>query len=506
MKWNRMSVFALVIATLISFVPNFQTAASSPSFFNDTAGNWAQYYIDQLHANCNVMGYLDAQRNPLHLFKPDNSISRAELVQLLTQCENNEEMAPSTGFDPFIDVHSNDWFAPAVAVAKTKGWISGYADGSFRPLVNINRAEALKIMLLSHFSDSQITGGNANFPDLNKTAWYMKYIDFAVFKNYVSGYSNGLFGPGNHLTRAESAKIISKLLGWPEPPAPLQPVSNGSSPMIGSCTIFPSDNPWNQDISSTPVDPNSNNYIAFIQAHGGQKVHPDFGSNLSYGIPYVIVPGAQTKVPINITDYPAESDPGPYPIPLNAPIESGGDQHVLAVDKDNCMLYELFGASVTGGGFNASSAAKFDLKSNALRPKGWTSADAAGLPIYPGLAKYDEVAAGVINHALRFTLSTTQKAYIHPAVHQAGSTTDQNAPPMGLRLRLKSGFDLSPYHGESLVILQALKKYGMILADNGSNWYISGSTDSRWNDDDLNQLKNISGTAFEVVQSGTIIK
>ncbi len=494
---SRKFLIAVIILSLTGTIFNLKTLAAEPAFFSDTSGHWAQFYIEQLHNSCNVLGYLDSNGNPLHLYKPNNSISRAELVQLLMQCHKLQPTQLTA--DPFIDVKVGQWYAAAISVAKEKGWISGYSDGSFMPINNVKRVEALKIILLSKFSDNQISGGNATFPDLDKNAWYMKYVNFSVLKNYVSGYSNGLFGPSNNLTRAEAAKIISKIMDWPQPPVP-------TSPIIGACTIFPSDNAWNRDVSQDPIDPNSNNYISFIQAHGGQKVHPDFGSNLSYGIPYVIVPGSQAKVPINITAYSSESDPGPYPIPLNAPIEAGGDGHILSVDKDNCILYELYGATRTGSGFNALSAAKFDLKSNALRPEGWTSADAAGLPIYPGLVKYDEVAAGAINHALRFTLNTTQKAHIHPATHDAGSTTDPNAPPMGLRLRLKASFDLSPYHGESLVILQALKKYGMILADNGSNWYISGSRDARWNDDDLNQLKSIPGTAFEVVKSGTIIK
>lgn len=271
-----------------------------------------------------------------------------------------------------------------------------------------------------------------------------------------------------------------------------------------ACTIFPADNPWNQDISALPVDPNSANYIASIN-RTKQFLHPDFGSDPTYGIPYIVVSGDQQKLPVTFTDSPDESDPGPYPIPLDAPIESGGDAHVIALDKDNCILYELYDAQPENDGWTAGSGAVFDLRSNKLRPDHWTSADAAGLPIYAGLVRYDEVQTGVINHALRFTVQNTQQGFIHPATHSASDSTNRNLPPMGLRLRLKASFNFSKFHGDSLVILTALKKYGMFVADNGSSWYISGSTDTRWDDDDLHQLTTVPGSAFEVVQTGEII-
>jgi hypothetical protein len=275
---------------------------------------------------------------------------------------------------------------------------------------------------------------------------------------------------------------------------------NGS---LGSCTVFPADNPWNQDVSGLPVDSKSSSYLSGIAGLGGnQKLHADFGGDGAYGIPYITVPGSQAKVPVDFTDYGDESDPGPYPIPLAAPIEDGSDAHVLAVDRDRCKLYELFAASPGSGRWSAASGAVFDLTSNALRPDGWTSADAAGLPIFPGLVRYDEVASGHIDHALRFTVSKTQRAYLHPATHWASSSTDASLPPMGLRLRLKASFDVSGYTGEARIVLNALKKYGMIVADNGSNWFISGAVDTRWNDDDLNQLKTVPGSAFEVVNTG----
>jgi hypothetical protein len=285
-----------------------------------------------------------------------------------------------------------------------------------------------------------------------------------------------------------------------QPPAGGTWAENGP---LGSCRVFPADNAWNRDVSSLPVDPNSAHYLASIAAVGGnQKLHADFGGGGAYGIPYITVPGTQPKVPVDFLAYADESDPGPYPIPLAAPVEGGSDRHVLAVDRDHCKLYELFGAATGTSRWSADSGAVFDLTSNALRPEGWTSADAAGLPIFPGLVRYDEVASGHIDHALRFTISKSQRAYLHPATHWASSSTDANLPPMGLRLRLKASFNVSSYTGEARVVLDALKKYGMIVADNGSNWFISGAADTRWNDDDLNQLKTVPGNAFETVDTG----
>jgi len=274
-----------------------------------------------------------------------------------------------------------------------------------------------------------------------------------------------------------------------------------------SCPIFPASNPLNRDISHAPRDPNSASYIAAIGAQ--LHLHADFGRNPAYGIPYTIVGARQPKVPIHFTAYGSESDPGPYPIPPGAPVEGAGeagDRHVLVLQEGACKLYELYNARRSGAGWDADSGAVFNLRSNALRPNGWTSADAAGLPIMPLLVRYEDVRAGRIDHALRVTVPRTQAGYIHPATHLASSSTDPSLPPMGLRLRLSPGFDLSPYHGQALVILRALKRYGLIVADNGSSWYITGAPDPRWNDEDLDQLKRVPGSAFEAVRSGPILR
>jgi hypothetical protein len=248
--------------------------------------------------------------------------------------------------------------------------------------------------------------------------------------------------------------------------------------------------------------------IAYIDAHGGDHLHPDFGSPRPYGFPYSLVGAHQRMLPINYTAYGDESDRGPFPIPANAPVEGGqssdGDRHVLVVDRGNCVLYELYRGFFKGGAnphWNADSGARWNLRSAAGRPDSWTSADAAGLPIFPGLARYPEAAAGEVGHAIRVTFESTRNAWVHPASHCAGDTSDPNAPAMGTRLRLKAGYGLGGFSGPARAVAVALKRYGMIVADNGSNWYISGSSDRRWDDQNLDQLKRIPGSAFQVVRS-----
>jgi hypothetical protein len=283
-------------------------------------------------------------------------------------------------------------------------------------------------------------------------------------------------------------------------------VGSAPPPREGSCPIFPAGNALNRDISRAPLDPDSASYIGAIGA--GLHLHADFGTNPSYGIPYTVVARHQPKVPIRFSEFGAESDPGPYPIPPGARVEGAGEQgdrHVLVLQTGSCRLYELYAARRLGRGWEAGSGAVFNLRSNALRPAGWTSADAAGLPILPLLVRYPEAHAGRIDHALRVTVPRTQRGYIHPATHFASSSDDASLPPMGLRLRLKASFGLASYRGQALVVLQALKRYGLIVADNGSSWYITGAPDRRWNDEDLDQLKTVPGSAFEAVRSGPIV-
>jgi hypothetical protein len=285
---------------------------------------------------------------------------------------------------------------------------------------------------------------------------------------------------------------------FPEPPASL-PANAPSQP---------NQTAWNQNVSRASVARNSAAVIAYIDSHGGDRLHPDFGSPRAYGFPYSLVGSGRRRLPVHYTAYGSESDRGPFPVPPKAPVEGGlrsdGDRHVLVVDRGECVLYELYRAFFRGGGrahWNADSGARWNLRSSAGRPDSWTSADAAGLPIFPGLVRYPEAAAGQVRHAIRVTFDSTRDAWVHPASHCAGDTSNPDAPAMGTRLRLKAGYPLGGFSGAARAIATALKRYGMIVADNGSNWFFSGSSDRRWDDQDLDQLKRIPGSAFQVVRS-----
>jgi hypothetical protein len=295
---------------------------------------------------------------------------------------------------------------------------------------------------------------------------------------------------------------------WLEQTAPC----NATQADAENIEIFPADNAWNEDISKKKVDPYSAQIIAQFSTYG---VKTDFGSGnydgVPIGIPFVVVCGSQQKYTVKFRansydgNYGNQSDKGPYAIPLTAPIEGNatGDAHVISVDKDNGILYELYNADTANGTWQASSGAIFNLNSDSLRHKGWTSADAAGLPIFPGLVRYDEVAKGVIDHAIRFTLSSNNvyPGFISPARHKVSSSGKQFfSLPFGARIRLKASYNISSYSVTNKVILTAMKKYGLILADIGSNMYISGAPDSRWNNDDLHNLLNVPASAFEVVK------
>jgi hypothetical protein len=280
----------------------------------------------------------------------------------------------------------------------------------------------------------------------------------------------------------------------------------GQTASLGGFVPFSSSSLWNTDISSAPVDPNSSSIIT--NWVGAVNLHPDWGTDPTYGIPYVVVDGNQSLININLGAYPDESDPGPMPVPPNAPVEGGssstGDRHVLVLNSANCFLYELYNASPNSdGSWNADSTAVWDLLGNEQRPYTWTSADAAGLPIFPGLVRYDEVAAGKIQHAFRFTLPKTSAAFTPPASHWAATSSDPMAPPMGMRLRLKSSYDISGFSAQMQVILTAMKHYGLILADNGSSLFVTGVSDSRWGSD-LDSLKTVPASAFEVVQMNPV--
>jgi hypothetical protein len=286
---------------------------------------------------------------------------------------------------------------------------------------------------------------------------------------------------------AVALSVVGVLAGQPPPP-----------PWAPHCTVFPSGNVWNQRVTGLPVLRNSRQILESIGL--GSHLHPDFSNHGAYGIPINIVNSRTPRYRVAF-QYRAESDPGPYPIPAKPKIEQGSDRHLILVDSATCRLYELYSAKRVGTKWTAGSGAIWNLASNALRPVGWTSADAAGLPILPGLVRYDEVARGAILHALRFTAPLTRRAFIYPARHQAGATNDPNAPPMGLRIRLKSSVSLAGFGPQARTILVALRNYGMILADNGSPLYVSGVPDPRWNDDQLHQLGRLTAADFEVVNT-----
>jgi hypothetical protein len=283
-------------------------------------------------------------------------------------------------------------------------------------------------------------------------------------------------------------------------PAPAVP------PPTSSCPVFPANNAWHADISRLPVHPRSG---AWITSMGGpsRRLHPDFGPSgqpMPYGIPYIVVAGSHAKVPVSF-DYEDESDAGPYPLGQETPIESGSDRHAIMIDRDACTLYELYDTHYAPGGSTAGSGAIWNLNSNALRPAGWTSADAAGLPIFAGLLRLDEVQGGMVDHAIRVTASSTDRSYLWPARHQAGSANNPNLPPMGARFRMKAGFSVAGFRPDTQVVLQAMKRYGMIVADNGSNWYFTGTAENGWPTAMLDELKTIPASAFEAVDASSLM-
>ena len=308
--------------------------------------------------------------------------------------------------------------------------------------------------------------------------------------------------PGCHHRSMRSLVAALLVLGLSAAPAAAASTAV-TLPGAPNCAVFPATNVWNERVDTLPVESDSTTLVASIGLNA--YLHPDFSSigGGDYGIPYNVVGSGTKKHRVKFT-YAGESDPGPYPIPRHPLIEGGSDRHLLVVDRDACKLYELYNARKTSTGWKGGSGAIWDMGSNALRPAGWTSADAAGLPILPGLARYDEVAAGAINHALRFTAPDTRRAYVYPARHFASDSTDQSLPPMGLRVRLKASVDISHFGPQSRVILRALQLYGMMLADNGTAWYVTGAPSPGWNDDDLHGLQQLHGSDFEVVDTSTL--
>jgi hypothetical protein len=315
----------------------------------------------------------------------------------------------------------------------------------------------------------------------------------------------------DHPRRAVAFALATAVIIGAAAPSRAQtaPAPEASPPGIAGCPLFPPDNEWNRNVAAAPVDPGSDRYLTGMNAKS-RHLTADFSASEEYGIPWVVVSGTQPRVPVTF-EYAKESDPGPYPIPPDAPVEKsvkedGGDCHVLVVDRDNCTLYETWHSRRSGEGWTAGSGAKFDLRSNALRPEGYTSADAAGLPILPGLLRRDEVLSGRIAHALRFTVARTQAAHVAPALHSASSATDPSLPPMGLRLRLRADFDVSSFSPAARVVLTALQQYGMFVADNGPDWYVSGEVNGAWEESLREEIARVPAAAFEVLQHGPLVR
>jgi hypothetical protein len=452
--------------------------------FSDDNGNPHEPNIEALFAAGITTGCASS------LFCPSQAVTRGQMATFLTRALS----LPTALTDHFSDDEGSPYEDSINRLAEA-GITSGCAENAFCPNSSITR-EQMAAFLTRGYNLPETT---VDFFTDDEGSAFEDLINHLAASGITTGCANGLFCPTAFVLRDQMASFLVRAEGLEPIPVP---------PPTG-CEILPANNIWNTRVDNLPVASQSAAYVASIGLNA--HMHPDFGSGFwpedsdsPIGIPFVEVGAGQQLVPIVYTAYGDESDPGPFPIPANAPIEGGpssdGDRHVLVLDTAGCDLYELYRAfPQADGSWEADSGAFYDLASNALRPSGWTSADAAGLPIFPGLVRYEEVAAGFIGHALRFTAPSTQRAYVWPARHYASSNTNPALPPMGQRFRLKASFDISGFSQEIQVILLAMQQYGLILADNGSAWYVSGAPDERWDNDMLNELKTIPGSAFEAV-------
>jgi hypothetical protein len=513
----------LILATVFGLkqaaADEAKTNCAGTTFSDVCPGDWFFSYVTNLTTLNAIGGYPDGT------FRPNNSITRGQIMKVIVQAMGIGGTPPTTA--TFADVPASNTFFAWVEIGAAQGLTGGYPCGGagepcdgqqrpyFRPNANITRGQIAK-MIVKAKGWAAYTPASPTFRDVPASNTYFGYVERVANYGVIAGYPCGganepcpgmYFRPAGASTRAQGSKMIDVARALTSPPSTSTPV-----PPPPSCVFLPADNIWHRNIAALPVHPNSANYMNSIGLSA--NLHPDFASGMwnggPIGIPYIWVPGTQPRVPMSFR-YANESDPGPYPIPANAPIQGGpnstGDRHVIVVDQDTCTAYELFKAYPNSdGSWQADAGAKWAMNTNALRPDGWTSADAAGLPVLPGLVRYDEVAAGYINHAIRFTAETINESYIWPARHSDGGSNDPNAPPMGLRLRLKAGVDISGYDPSAQVVLRALKEYGMILADSGTSLDIGGIPDPRWNDHIMNTIEQIHGTEFEAVdESGLMV-
>jgi S-layer family protein len=491
--------------------------------------DWFYPYVTSLNEIGALSGYADGT------FRPYNAMTRGQIMKTIVIAAGLNGTVPASS--PFADVPPTHPFYNWIAIGVANGAVSGYncggpgepCDGAnrpyFRPSANVNRGQFAK-MLANANNWSNSLPSSRTFSDVPTTSAYYAFVERAAANNAISGYNCGgpgepcdgqgrpYFRPGASVTRAQASKMIdlARRGGVPPTPQPTQPPPPpppGGGATIGGCPLFPADNIWNRAVTTLPVHPLSDAYINSIGVDVG--LHPDFAAGnwngAPIGFPVNVVPATQPLVPLNLGLWASVSDPGPYPIPANAIVQGGtSDGHLLLVQSGTCLAVELYHAAPAGGGaWSADAAARWSLTSNALRPAGLTSADAAGLPILPGLVRYDEVVSGAIRHAIRFTAGTIAPSYIWPARHSDGSSSDPDAPPMGVRLRLKASVDISGFDGKTQVILRALQDYGMILADTGGPLNISGSPDSRWNDNLLNAMEALHASDFEVVDTSGLL-
>ncbi|MDH3500121.1 MAG: hypothetical protein OEM97_08370 [Acidimicrobiia bacterium] len=491
----RRFVFLVVLALLALAATAGSQVLPPGGTFSDDDGSVHEANIEAIAAVGITVGCAPNQ------FCPRDPVARGQMAAFL---------ARALGLPPPMSDHFSDddgtTFEDEINRVADANITLGCATGLFCPIDQVTRGQ-MAAFLVRAYGHSDGTG-NDTFTDDDGTTFETE-IDRLAAAGITAGCSStdsSLFCPEQLVLRDQMASFIARAEGLDpiEPPPP------------ATCTVFPADNIWNRRVDDLSLDARSDEYIASLGTD--TTLHPDFGSGVyppgstsPIGIPFVEVGDRQADVEIVWTAYGDESDPGPYPVPANAPIEGGpdgtGDRHVIVVDTDDCELFELFSAfPQPDGSWSAASGARYDLMSHALRTDGWTSADAAGLPIYPGLVRYDEVASGRIAHAVRFTAAQTQDAYVWPARHDASSITDTSVPPMGQRFRMKAGYDISSFSTEVQVILTAFKAYGLILADNGADWFISGAPDERWDNNVLGELKTVPGSAFEAVDvSGLIV-
>lgn len=466
------------------------TAALGPGgTFADDNANFHEPNIEAIFAAGITTG---CSTSPA-LFCPAQPVTRGQMAAFLTRALQ----LPAPDRDYFSDDTGSIFEDPINRLA-TAGITGGCADGVFCPNATITREQMAAFLVRAY---EYATPGSDRFTD-DASSQFEAEINLLAEAGITTGCAVDRFCPTNPVLRDQMATFLARA-------ELLEPIQ-----VPAGCSILPADNIWNTPVDNLPVHSRSAQYISSIGT--STTMHPDFGSGVwppgstsPIGIPVTEVGAGQAPVNIVYTDYGDESDAGPFPIPSTATVEGGpsgsGDRHVIVLDRAACRLYELFYAwPQENGSWEASSGAAYDLRSNALRPDSWTSADAAGLPIYPGLVRYDEVAAGYIGHAIRFTASQTQRAYVWPARHFASSNTSLNLPPMGQRFRLKANFDISGFSPEIQVILTAFKQFGLVLADNGSSWYVSGAPDPRWDNDLLRELKTIPGSAFEAVEVSSL--